>query len=121
MSTESSQNPIINMRPHKKKVGPDAALFGLLVGLLFPVVGLFVLYFVWSGNTTLVNYFKMFVSFDSPTLMTTASKALSLAMITNLIPFYFFLNRKQYLTVRGILISMVLIGVMIVLYKFVWQ
>jgi hypothetical protein len=121
MSTESSENPVINTRPHRKKMGPDSAPFGLLVGLLFPIIGLFILYFVWSGDTTLVNYFKMFVTTDSPTLMNTASKALSLAMITNLAPFYFFLNRKQYVTVRGILISMVLIGVMIVLYKFVWQ
>jgi hypothetical protein len=121
MSTESSQNPIIKTRPHRKRIGPDAAPFGLLVGLLFPIVGLSILYFVWSGDTTLVNYIKMFAAFDSPVLMSTASKALSLAMITNLIPFYFFLNRKQYMTVRGILISMVLIGVMIVLYKFVWQ
>lgn len=121
MSIESSNNPVINTRPHRKKVGPDSAVFGLLIGLLFPVVGLFILYFVWSGDTTLVNYLKMFTAFNSPILMNTASKALSLAMITNLVPFYFFLNRKQYLTVRGILMSMVLIGVMIVLYKFVWQ
>lgn len=121
MSIDPSQNPIINTRPHKKRLGPDAAPFGLLVGLLFPIAGLLVLYFVWSGDTTLVNYLKMFVAFNSPILMGTASKALSLAMIANLIPFYFFLNRKQYMTVRGILISMVLIGVMIVLYKFVWQ
>lgn len=121
MDNGSSQNPVIKTRPYKKKTGPDAAAFGLLIGLLFPAAGLFILYFVWSGNTTLGNYLKMFTQFNSPVLMNTASKALSLAMITNLIPFYFFLNRKQYMTVRGILISMVLIGVMIVLYKFVWQ
>lgn len=121
MSVDPSQNPIINTRPHRKKFGPDAAAFGLLVGLLFPVVGIFLLYFVWAGSSSLSNYLHMFVAFDSPSQMNVASKALSLSMITNLIPFYFFLNRKQYMTVRGILISMVLIGVLIVLYKFVWQ
>lgn len=121
MNVDPSQNPIINTRQQKKKAGPDAAAFGLIIGLLFPVIGVFLLYFVWAGGVSLPNYFKMFTTFDSPTLMNTSSKALSLAMITNLIPFYFFLNRKQYMAVRGILISMVLIAVLIVLYKFVWQ
>jgi len=121
MSVDPSQDPVITTRPYKKKKGPDAAAFGLVAGLLFPALGVFLLYFVWAGGMGLGNYFKMFTQFDSPTQMNMASKALSLAMIANLIPFYFFLNRKQYMTVRGILISMVLIGVMIVLYKFVWQ
>lgn len=122
MSAEPSQNSYSNApRPYKKKAGPDAAAFGLLVGLIFPVLGLLLLFFVWSGNQSFAGYMRIFISFDSPSMMNTASKALSLSMITNLIPFYFFLNRKQYLTVRGILMSMVLIGVMIVLYKFVWQ
>lgn len=121
MAGNESPNPFPGTRPYKKKFGPDAAAFGLLAGLLFPAVGLLVLYFVWSRDTSFGEYLRMFTAFDSPILMNTASKALSLSMIANLIPFYFFLNRKQYLTVRGILISMVLIGVLIVLYKFVWQ
>jgi hypothetical protein len=115
------QSPYPGQRPYRKKFGPDSAPFGLLVGLLFPAIGLVLLFFLWSGNTTFGNYLKMFVEFSSPTLMNTASKALSLSLIANLVPFYFFLNRKQYLTVRGILLSMVLLGVLIVLYKFVWQ
>lgn len=121
MAIESSQNQITNNRPYKKKIGPDSAIFGLLVGLLFPALGVLVLYFLWSGNASLASYLGMFLQFKSPSLMNTASKVLSLAMIGNLIPFYFFLNRKQYLTVRGILVGMMLIGVLIVLYKFVWQ
>jgi hypothetical protein len=117
----NTPSPYPGSRPYKKKVGPDAAPFGLLIGLVFPLLGLIVLYFVWARDTSFGNYLKMFTAFDSPILMGTASKALSLSMIANLLPFYFFLNRKQYLTVRGILIAMVLIGVMVVLYKFVWQ
>lgn len=119
MSAESPQNPY--SRPYKKKVGPDAAPFGLLMGLLFPLLGLLLLYFLWSGKHSFAGYLRLFTTFDSPGMMNAASKALSLSMIANLIPFYFFLNRKQYLTVRGILMSMLLIAVLIVLYKFVWQ
>lgn len=121
MADNHAPNPYPGSRPYKKKTGPDAAAFGLLVGLVFPFLGLIVLFFLWARDTSFGEYVKMFTAFNSPTLMNTASKALSLSMIANLIPFYFFLNRKQYLTVRGILISMVLIGVLIVLYKFVWQ
>ena len=121
MSTEPSQNPYTNQRIVKKKFGPDSAVIGLITGLIFPVLGLLVLYFLWSGNSNLASYCAMFTDFKSPIRMESASKAISLSMIANLIPFYFFLNRKQYMTVRGILISMLLIGVLIVLYKFVWQ
>ncbi|WP_118972337.1 hypothetical protein [Taibaiella koreensis] len=108
-------------RPYKKKVGPDTAVFGLLIGLLFPALGLILLYFIWSRDISFSKYLQMFTAISSPIMMSTASKALSLSMIANLAPFYFFLNRKQYLTVRGILMSMILIGVLVVLYKFVWQ
>lgn len=117
----SHPNPPAGSRPYKKKIGPDAAAFGLVVGLLFPALGLIVLYFVWSRDISFGKYLQMFTMLNSPIMMSTASKALSLSMIANLIPFYFFLNRKQYLTVRGILIAMVLIGLMVVLYKFIWQ
>lgn len=116
-----SPNPYPGSRPYKKKLGPDSAAFGLVVGLIFPALGLILLYFIWSRDLGFGKYLQMFTATNSPILMSTASKALSLSMIGNLIPFYFFLNRKQYLTVRGILISMVLIGLLVVLYKFVWQ
>lgn len=119
-----AQNPMQNpysIGSHKKKKGPDSAPFGLLIGLLFPIIGLFVLYFILPGHSSLKNYFRIFTAFGIPALMGAASKTLSLATIANLAPFYFFLNRKQYLTVRGLLMSMVLILVLIVLYKFVWQ
>ena len=100
---------------------PGSAPIGLLVGLLFPILGLIALYFILPGHSSFGSYFSIFTSFKVPALMTAASKTLSLSVIANLIPFYFFLNRKQYQTVKGLLISMVLFLMLIVLYKFVWQ
>jgi|GEM_PF-389042 len=122
MNNDPLQDPYRpNPRPYRKKAGPDNAAAGFLIGLLFPLLGVLLLYFFWTGQASFASYLKMFVAFDSPVLLSNASKVISLSMIANLLPFYFFLNRKQYLTVRGILMSMVLIGVLIVLYRFVWQ
>ncbi len=51
--------------------------------------------FFWFGNYSFANYISMFTGIDTPFLMNNASKAVSLAMLANLIPFYFFLNRKK--------------------------
>ncbi len=115
---KAPQHPMYS-RPQRKK--GDTAPKGLLIGILFPLAGILLLYFFWSGQNSFGSYLKMFVQFNYPSLMNTASKVVSLSVITNLIPFYYFLNRKQYQTVRGLLISMVLYLLLIVLYKFVWQ
>ncbi|MFT4061549.1 MAG: hypothetical protein QM642_04245 [Edaphocola sp.] len=120
MSIDSLNDPATTL-PKPKRKKEDNALLGLLVGLLFPLLAVLVLYFVWSGHTSLTDYLGMFASFDSPWKLNEASKILSLATISNLVPFYFFLNRKCYQTTRGILVSMFLLGVLFVLYKFVWQ
>lgn len=120
MAINPSQNPY-NIKANRKKSGPDNAVLGLLIGLAFPVLGVLVLFFLWSTSNSFVGYIHTFIEIDSPYKMNMASKVLSLAMIANLIPFYFFLNKKAYQTVRGILISMVLFILLIVLYRFVWS
>ena len=121
MSTQPFQIPNPGMRPGKKKAGTNVAALGLLVGILFPVVAILVLYFFWPTSGTFGDYMHTFVSVHNSYDMNKASKVLSLSMIANLIPFYFFLNKKQFLAVRGILMSMVLFFLLFVLYRFVWS
>lgn len=120
MATDPSQNPY-NIRSGKKKNGMDNAVIGLLAGLVFPLIGIVILYFLWSTSGSFSSYMQTFFHLDSPSEMNVASKVISLAMITNLIPFYLFLNKKFYQTVRGILISMILFVLLVVLYRFVWS
>ncbi|KAA5536977.1 hypothetical protein F0919_04720 [Taibaiella lutea] len=108
-------------RPKKGKSGTDVAALGLLIGIAFPILGIVVLYFLWSTSGTFGDYLHSFVSFNNAYEMNKASKVLSLSMIANLVPFYYFLNKKQYLAVRGILISMVLFFLLFVMYRFVWS
>lgn len=106
--------------PKRPKKPLDNTLIGLLAGLLFPILGIVVLFFFW-GNGNWSYYFKQFTEFGSPTSMEQSSKLISLSMIANLAPFYFFLNKKAYLSTRGIIIASFLFAILIFLYKFVWQ
>lgn len=105
----------------KKPPKKDLPIIGFLAGLIFPILGLIILYFLWSKEHSFGNYIKIFTSFNNPILMNDASKAFSLSIIANLIPFYYFLNRKRYYTARGVIIATLLFVLLIVLYKFVWQ
>lgn len=118
-NTFSPPNPNYGFR--KKRHKYDNAVLGLLIGLVVPTIAVVFLYFILSKFSTFSNYLKMFIDFNSPTSMTTAGKMISLSLIANLLPFYFFLNRKRYLTIRGIFVAMFLLGVLIFLYRFIWQ
>jgi amino acid permease len=109
--------------PHgafRKKKGPDSAALGLLAGIVFPVLGILVLYFFW-GSGSFPKYIQMFFDTNNPFRMDKASKVVSLSLIANLIPFYYFLNRKSYQTTKGIILASFLYCLLIVMYKFIWQ
>ena len=108
-----------NRRPRKPQKN-DVALLGLIVGLAFPALAILLLYFFRSGAAPFSAYMNMFIRFGEPRIMNEVSKLISLSMIANLIPFYYFLNRKAYLSTKGVIIATALLGVLMVLYKFVW-
>jgi hypothetical protein len=114
-------NPYAKIKPSKKKVGPDKAPIGFLLGLLFPFIGVLLLYFVWGKGVSIGDYLSNFWATSSPLKMDACAKILSLSLLLNLLPFYFFINRKQYSIIRGILMAMFLLAIIIVLYKLVWQ
>jgi hypothetical protein len=122
MNNNPIQNPLDPSRLQKRKAKNDIAALGFVLAVLFPLLALVVLYFLWFGSATPFHqYLSMFVRFDNPYAMNNASKVVSLALIANLIPFYFFLNKKKYLTVKGILVGSALFVLLIVFYKFIWQ
>ena|SRR5690554_2308861 len=99
----------------------DNALLGLVLGIVFPLLALVVMYFFRFGDYSMSKYFSMFVDLKNPYLLNEASKVVSLSMIANLIPFYFFLNRKFYQTTKGVIIASFFYVILILMYKFVWQ
>ncbi|MBW7913478.1 MAG: hypothetical protein H3C54_07225 [Taibaiella sp.] len=93
----------------------NVSLLGLIIGLLLPVVGIFIVYLVMSRGSSFDSFFNTLKhNFD------TAALVLSLSILINIIPFIYYTNRRLDLTARGILIATMLYAVFIVLLKFVW-
>lgn len=93
----------------------NVSLLGLIIGLLLPVVGIFIVYLVMSRGSSFHSFFNTLKhNFD------TAALVLSLSILINIIPFIYYTNRRLDLTARGILIATMLYAVFIVLLKFVW-
>lgn len=78
---------------------------GLLIGLIAPWLCLPLVWFLLSlGHETSVEYeYLQFKLFDY-----SRSRHLSLALISNLLWFYLFLNREKYLISRGMILAMLL-------------
>ncbi|MEJ6686601.1 MAG: hypothetical protein QNK70_04920 [Crocinitomicaceae bacterium] len=82
-------------------------LFGTLIGILTPILFLPILIYFLSLSKGL-NFEVIWSQISSHNINT--SKYLSLAMIVNLLWFYFFLNREKYHYTRGIILGMLCFG-----------
>ena len=78
-------------------------LLGMSIGLISPIMFLPLVWFVLGqAQHSSVQY--MWMQFDMNSMI--KSKHLSLAMISNLVWFYYFLNKEKYLITRGIILGM---------------
>lgn len=109
---------LIQQRKHKRV--PDNTWLGLALGLVFPIFGILLLYLFW-GDGDFGLYVRSFADTASPVAMRQASKIISLSMFAMLIPFNYFLNRKKYLSTRGVIFATAFYAILIILYNFVWQ
>lgn len=91
-------------------------IFGFVIGVLLPVLGLFIVYFAMGGYSNgFADFFR--------TMMRSRSEAaliLTLSLLINIAPFIYYTNKRLDLTARGILVATVLYGTLIVLIKYVW-
>lgn len=93
----------------------NVPILGLILGLILPVLGFFIVYLILFPHTSFHYFFNTVKSSHS-----IASKVLSLGLLINLVPFIFYTSRRLDLTARGILVATVLYFVFIILLKFVW-
>ena len=79
-------------------------LFGVIIGVISPLLFLPLLIYIMSisdGYSFSVLWDQLLSnSMDS-------SKYISLALVSNLLWFYFFLNREKYYQTRGIILGMI--------------
>ena len=94
----------------------NVPIFGLLIGLLTPVVGFIIVYFIFrSSAQPLGDFTRNLVNNHDM-----ASKVLSLSLLLNLLPFILYTNKRLDYTARGILVATILYAVFIILIKYVW-
>lgn len=85
---------------------------GLIVGIILPMLGLLILYFFDSSYHSLKNFILMSYRLG------VMSNILSISLLANLAGFYFFLNKEWYYAVRGIILSVLTWGLVILYFRF---
>ena len=93
----------------------DNTIFGFVIGLLLPLVGLVIMYFLWGHHSGLGNFLKSLTYRRGM-----ASKVLTLSLLINLAPFLYFNVKRLDLSMRGIVTATMVYAALIVLIMFVW-
>lgn len=94
----------------------NVPIFGFFIGLLLPILGLFIVYLILGSTYNgMSDFFRSMLNNSSSTAL-----YLTLALLINIVPFIFYTNKRLDLTARGILVATMLYGVLIVLIKYVW-
>jgi hypothetical protein len=93
----------------------DVPMVGLVIGLLLPFLGVFIMYLLWGHGAGFGNFLHSLTR-----LKDLAGKVFTLGLLINLAPFLYCMNKHYDHTMRGIVIATVLYAVLIVLIKYVW-
>jgi len=94
----------------------NVPIFGFIIGLVFPVLGILTMYLIKFNGTSFDAFFSA-MNGDHKL----AAMVLSLSLLANIIPFVYYTNKRLDLTAKGILIATMLYALVIVLLRFVWN
>ena len=89
----------------------NSQAFGFVTGLLLPVISFFVIFLFMSGSLDLAAYMDKLVSHHILT------KFLSLAVIPNLLLFYFFIWKNYQYSYRGVVGATIISAIVILILK----
>jgi hypothetical protein len=89
-------------------------IVGLVIGLLMPLLGLIVVYFVLAKGMSFEDFLTLATASGD-----FAGKVITLSVLANLIPFLYFSRRRLDYTVKGIVIATILYMVLFIYMKFV--
>jgi len=92
----------------------DNLRLGLVLGLIGPVIGLIVVYFIQFSGLTFSDFISGF--FNDRKLITSIG---SLSLLANVVLFTLYINTHRDLTARGIFIVTLIYGIGILVLK-VW-
>ena len=83
------------------------ALLGFVLGLLAPVFGFLLVFVLLHQDIPLAAFLKGLMQSH-----TNAAKVLSLSILTNLIPFFYYYNRRADQTAKGVLSATILFALL---------
>lgn len=93
----------------------NVPFYGFIIGLLAPMLGLIVMYFLWGQHQGFGNFtHSLFYLKDM------GGKVFSLSILANLIPFLLFTSRRYDHAARGVFVATMLYVVFIIMFKYVW-
>jgi hypothetical protein len=93
----------------------NVPVLGFIIGLIFPMLGMLVMYFLKFSGTPFGQFVDTLVDNHK-----VAAMVLSLSLLANAIPFIYYTNKRLDQTAKGIFIATMLYAVLIVLLKWVW-
>jgi len=93
----------------------DNLKFGILLGILAPLLAMIVYYFwVFSGTISLSEYF--YVLRKNKQLLTAIS---SISLLANAILFTVYINTHRDKTARGVFVATLIYGIAVLVYKLI--
>jgi amino acid permease len=93
----------------------NVPILGFIIGLLLPLLGFAIVYFMWFRERTLSSLMGTLMHDHKM-----ASKVFTLSLLINLVPFVYCNTKRLDYTMRGIVTATMIYAVLIVFIMFVW-
>lgn len=90
----------------------DSVLVGMICGIIGPVIGFFLYYYIFRHEPTLEGFWNIAIQRSN------IPKVMSLSVIANLLIFFLFVRSNRLLASRGVLLGTFLWIIPIIYYRF---
>lgn len=93
----------------------DDLKLGLVLGLLMPIIGIFIFYYWRFSSASFVEFWNYLTSQSNKNLITSLSV---ICMFLNVVLFTIYINTKRDQTAKGIFAVTVVFGIAALVFKF---
>jgi hypothetical protein len=96
----------------KTKINSDSLVLGTIIGLIVPVISVFI--YFWLNQSRFGSFENFFDTISQGNLIT---HLISICAVPNLLFFYLFLNREKNNSAKGIIFATLLLTILVLLLK----
>ena len=98
--------------PQKNQKKIDKIIFGIIPGLIAPLIGVLIFYLIQNSTETFFEFLK------SLTLSGVITHSVSLAVLPNLLIFFVFIWTHNYKAAKGVILATILYALLILILRF---